>query len=114
MYWDAVDAAGEAVHSLIPESQRHDIGLGVAAPSHFTQQLRSATGDWLTDAADEADAILEVIRSGGLSTPLKRPLSSVQVEVNLDRAPGPLGTFSMLKPADLLSAPVVDIARRWK
>lgn len=114
VYWDAVDAAEEAVHALTPESQWHGVGLGIAAPSHLAQQLRHAIADWLTDAADEADAVLEVIRSGGLSATLKRPLSGVQVEVNLDRAPGPLATFGMLTPSDLLSEPVMDIARQWK
>ncbi|PZQ77707.1 MAG: hypothetical protein DI563_02895 [Variovorax paradoxus] len=76
--------------------------------------MRHAIAEWLTDAADEADAVLEVIRAGGLSATLKHPLSGVQVEVNLDRAPGPLATFGILTPTDLLSEQVVDIARRWK
>jgi hypothetical protein len=113
VYWDAADAAQSAIHALIPESQRQDVGLGLAVPSSLTQQLRHAIANWLTEVADEPDAVLEVIRSGGLSATLKYPLSGVQVEVNLDRALGPLATFGMLKPADLLLEAVVDIARRW-
>ncbi len=76
--------------------------------------MRFAIADWLTRAADDADDLFEVIRAGGLSATLKRPLSGVQVEVNLDRLPGPLATFGILKPADALTEPVVEIARCWK
>lgn len=88
--------------------------MGIAAPSPLAQQLRHAIAEWLTDVADEADAVLEVIRSGGLGATLKRPLSGVQVEVNLDRASGALASFGILTPSDLLSEPVMDIARRWR
>ncbi|VTY37691.1 Uncharacterised protein [Xylophilus ampelinus] len=90
------------------------MSVGLAQPSDFTAKVRFAIADWLTRAVDDAEDVLEVIRAGGLTATLIRPLSGVQVEVNLDRRPSPLASFGILKPADALSEPVIDIARRWK
>lgn len=114
IYWDAADAAQEAIHARVPKAQQHEVSVGLAQPGDFTEKVRFAIADWLTRAVDDADDLLEVIRTGGLSATLIRPLSGVQVEVDLDRRPGPLASFGILKPADVLSEPVIDIARRWK
>lgn len=114
IYWDAADAAQDAIHALMPETQRHEVNLGMARAGDLQEKVRFAIADWLTRTTDDADDLFEVIRTGGLSATLKRPLSGVQVEVNLDRAPGLLASFGILAAEDLLEEPVVEIARRWK